>query len=101
MVYLTEIIEVPFKVSCEPVKMSCCAKMKIKQHAKTNNKAPEKCKTPDCNNCINCPLAYVSTFQPGFSTSYFYSAIKNKYPLIVIDLTSDYSCETWKPPNAS
>jgi len=101
-IYLTETVKLPFTLLQHSKTSTCCAKMKMTktmschQNNKSGKKSSPKC---DDTNCSNCPLGYISTFQPGidFETALAFS--KSKYPLIRSDRLSEYIFKAWKPPD--
>ena len=100
-IYLTETVKLPFALLQSSRTSQCCAKMKMAKMSCHQQKQSEKNPASKCNdmNCSNCPLGYISTFQPGivFETSVNY--IENKYPLLKNNYVSEYIFKAWKPPD--
>jgi len=101
-VYLTETIKLPFILLSNSKTPSCCANTKnTKTMACHKDKKPGKKTSPKCNDvdCSNCPLTYMSTFQPRINFETALGFLKSKYPLFESNCLSEYIYKAWKPPN--
>jgi hypothetical protein len=101
-IYLTETVKLPFALLQSSKTSPCCARMKMaKMMLCHQQKNPENSGTSKCNdmNCPNCPLGYISTFQPGIDFKITLNYLKTKYPLIESDCVSEYIFKAWKPPD--
>ncbi|HMJ47279.1 MAG TPA: hypothetical protein VK498_08115 [Ferruginibacter sp.] len=94
--------------------IECCRKMDDPPQAECRNdprdmkctKAENAKETGDCTNlprcpatCFNCPLNYISTLEESFLIIMPSKYISREYRAYTDHFTSQYSSDTWKPPN--
>lgn len=78
---------------CKPD--DCSNTGKTENEPKDCNEYPDRPVT-----CSNCPLNYISTFEECFTIIITSQVILREYVSYSDQLISNYSPDTWKPPNA-
>ena len=62
---------------------------------------PKEKKTSGCSdNCLDCPMCYVATFQPLCRFDVMVLPEKEEYAVMPKTQLPDYYRQHWKPPNA-
>jgi len=105
MAYISETIELPLQLRAPaPAKTMCCKERMHRLQTGQGKCGSGKCGSGKCKEtacCANCPICYLSTFQPAFSVTPVSAAVKKSYPCIEINLAPGYNGASWKPPNAA